>query len=117
VQALEEAQHLLDTGLPFHAHEVLEDAWKAAPESEREMWRSLAQLAVGLTHAARGNSAGATALLRRASAGLAPYGPEPPHGIDAAGLARWAQRHADLLSADDAPLAFPVPRLRRTPPP
>ncbi len=38
----------------FHAHEVLEDAWKTGPEAQRELWRGLAQLAVGLTHAAPG---------------------------------------------------------------
>src|SRR4051794_41762517 len=38
-QALAEAQHLLDAGRPFHAHEVLEDAWKSAPEEERLLWR------------------------------------------------------------------------------
>ena len=53
-----EAQRLLDAGLPFHAHEVLEAAWKAAPPDERELWRGLAQLAVGLTHLQRGNGRG-----------------------------------------------------------
>ncbi|HEY0238968.1 MAG TPA: DUF309 domain-containing protein, partial [Friedmanniella sp.] len=42
--ALAEAQRLLDAGLPFHAHEVLEASWKAAPEPERELWQGLAQL-------------------------------------------------------------------------
>src|SRR4051794_41960063 len=37
--ALAEAQRLLDAGRPFHAHEVLEDAWKSAPEAERQLWR------------------------------------------------------------------------------
>ncbi len=32
-QTLAEAQRLLDAGRPFHAHEVLEDAWKSAPEA------------------------------------------------------------------------------------
>src|SRR5439155_23761288 len=39
--ALAEAQALLDAGRPFHAHEVLEDAWKSAPEAERQLWRGL----------------------------------------------------------------------------
>ena len=55
-ESLAEAQELLDAGRPFHAHEVLEDAWKSAPEAERQLWRGLAQLAVGLTHATRGNA-------------------------------------------------------------
>src|SRR5687768_11138319 len=66
-EALREAQRLLDGGRPFHAHEVLEGAWKASAAPEREFWRGMAQLAVGLTHARRGNSAGAARLLQRAA--------------------------------------------------
>ena len=92
--ALTEAQRLLDAGMPFHAHEVLEDAWKSAPEPERELWRGLAQLAVGLTHAARGNATGATALLGRGADNIEPYRENPPHGIDVAGLVQWARNPA-----------------------
>ena len=88
--ALAEAQTLLDAGRPFHAHEVLEDAWKSAPDAERQLWRGLAQLAVGLTHAARGNAKGAATLIERGAGNLAPYADDPPHGIDVAGLVRWA---------------------------
>jgi uncharacterized protein len=56
---------LLAEGRPFHAHEVFEAAWKSVPGPERELWRGLAQIAVGLTHAGRGNAGGAVALLRR----------------------------------------------------
>ncbi|MFD0854446.1 DUF309 domain-containing protein, partial [Actinomadura adrarensis] len=63
VEALEQAQELLDADRPFHAHEVLEAAWKQAPEAERELWRGLAQMAVGVTHIRRGNGRGARALL------------------------------------------------------
>ncbi|MGH3569921.1 MAG: DUF309 domain-containing protein, partial [Pseudonocardia sp.] len=49
-ESIAQAQRLLDEGLPFSAHEVLEAAWKAAPDEQRELWRGLAQLAVGLTH-------------------------------------------------------------------
>lgn len=64
-QSLEFAQRLLDENRPFHAHEVLEASWKAAPARERELWQGLAQIAVGLTHARRGNARGAIALLSR----------------------------------------------------
>ncbi|NGO48942.1 DUF309 domain-containing protein, partial [Streptomyces ureilyticus] len=64
-QTVDEAQALLEAGKPFHAHEVFEDAWKSGPEEERALWRGLAQLAVGLTHAARGNLTGGARLLRR----------------------------------------------------
>ncbi|MER5265334.1 DUF309 domain-containing protein [Actinosynnema sp. NPDC002837] len=89
-ESLVEAQRLLDLGRPFHAHEVLEDAWKAAPEPERELWRGLAQLAVGMTHAARGNASGASALLSRGARNIIPYRDDPPHGVDVAGLVAWA---------------------------
>ena len=80
--ALALAQQLLDAGRPFHAHEVLEDAWKAAPDAERALWKGLAQLAVGLTHARRGNARGAAALLRRGAAAVDGF-PGRPYGIDA----------------------------------
>jgi predicted metal-dependent hydrolase len=90
-ETLTVAQRLLDDGLPFHAHEVLEDAWKTAPEREQALWRGLAQLAVGMTHAARGNEAGAEALLERGVRNIWPYEADPPYGIDVAGLVRWAE--------------------------
>jgi len=86
VQALAEAQRLLDAGRPFHAHEVLEAAWKAAPDADRDLWQGLAQIAVGLTHALRGNAHGAAALLRRAVRRLDGYPDQGPYGIDVAGL-------------------------------
>ncbi|HEX8094522.1 DUF309 domain-containing protein [Jatrophihabitans sp.] len=88
--SLRRAQSLLDAGRPFEAHEVLEDAWKAAPDAERELWRGLAQLAVGLTHAARGNRTGAAALISRGAGNIAGYRDRPPHGVDVAGLLAWA---------------------------
>ena len=93
-EALAEAQRLLDAGYPFHAHEVLEAAWKAADGPDRGMWKGLAQLAVGLTHLQRGNTTGAVALLRRGAEGIAAYVPEPPHRVDLAGL----QAHATALA-------------------
>jgi hypothetical protein len=107
--ALARAQQLLDTGQPFAAHEVLEAVWKATPQPERELWRGLAQLAVGITHVMRGNATGATALLRRAADSLAPYDAHAPHGIDAGQLRRWA-----ITAADDLSLASTPPQLRRT---
>jgi hypothetical protein len=113
-EALEEAQRLLDTGLPFHAHEVLEDAWKATDGPEREVWKGLAQLAVGVTHAARGNPTGASALLRRGARNISAHAQRPPHGIDVSRLVRWAHEVADELdtvAAGEARQLTP-PRLR-----
>lgn len=95
--AIATAQRLLDDGLAFHAHEVLEAAWKQAPPEHRELWRGLAQLAVGITHIQRGNHKGAQALLLRASAAIA--GGPPVHGIDVAGLVAHADALVDALSA------------------
>jgi uncharacterized protein len=61
---------LLAEGRPFHAHEVFEAAWKSASGPDRELWRGLAQIAVGLTHARRGNARGAVTLLRRGAAAV-----------------------------------------------
>ncbi|MFK4226622.1 DUF309 domain-containing protein [Streptomyces sp. NPDC019890] len=109
-QTLAEAQRLLDAGMPFHAHEVFEDAWKSGPESERELWRGLAQLAVGLTHAARGNTAGGARLLLRGADRIAGY--QDPYAIDVAGLTSWAHELAARL---DHPVdaGAEAPRLTR----
>ncbi|MFG2835364.1 DUF309 domain-containing protein [Streptomyces zaomyceticus] len=117
-ETLREAQRLLDAGMPFHAHEVFEDAWKSGPESERDLWQGLAQLAVGLTHAARGNAAGGARLLRRGADRLA-GAPEDvvtvgvTYGIDVGGLVAWARElagRAEVPAVVDA--AAEAPGLR-----
>ena len=106
-----EAQRLLDAGLPFQAHEVLEAAWKQAEPDERDLWQGLAQLAVGQTHAMRGNSAGAAALLTRGADRLSGYRELAPYGIDVTGLIAWARAASQQL--EHAGVAPPVPRLHR----
>jgi predicted metal-dependent hydrolase len=95
---VDEAQALLDAGRPFHAHEVFEDAWKSGPPDERGLWRGLAQLAVGLTHAARGNVTGGARLLRRGAGALEEWaadgGRVRPYGLELAELADWARELA-----------------------
>ncbi|WP_309224862.1 DUF309 domain-containing protein [Mycolicibacterium sp. CBMA 234] len=86
VETLSYAQELLDGGLAFNAHEVFEAAWKNGPESERLLWQSLAQLAVGITHVQRRNDGGAAALLRRAGDGLVRTSRPVPYSIDVDGL-------------------------------
>jgi hypothetical protein len=123
------ADQLLREGRPFHAHEVLEAAWKSAPPRERDLWQGLAQIAVGLTHARRGNARGAVALLRRGTQRVRAYQdqhqpdqPQPPagserdhpYGLDipavlatADDLATRIERHG----LDDLPPADLTPRL------
>ncbi|MFJ8449814.1 DUF309 domain-containing protein [[Kitasatospora] papulosa] len=120
-----EAQRLLDAGMPFHAHEVFEDAWKSGPDAERELWRGLAQMAVGLTHAARGNAAGGARLLRRGAVAVEAFRTSDPHGIGVEGLITWAEELAGRVEPSGpgsgagegvSPGVDPVaeaPRLRR----
>jgi hypothetical protein len=94
------AQQLLTDGRPFHAHEVLEASWKAAPAAERDFWQGLAQLAVGLTHARRGNAAGAVTLLRRGAGRIRPYAGAGPHGVPVARVADTAEALATQIGRD-----------------
>ncbi len=106
--ALDLAQQLIDAGQAFRAHEVLEASWKAAPPAERDLWQGLAQVAVGLTHAQRGNARGAAALLRRGAERVAGYAGEPaPHGVVAARVALDAGGLADLIEHDGLAAARP----------
>jgi hypothetical protein len=108
------ADEMLAAGRPFHAHEVLEASWKAAPPEERDFWQGLAQLAVGLTHARRGNARGAVALLRRGTAGIRLYAGVDPHGVQVTLIAEVAENLAGRIEregtagVDDADLRLPL---------
>jgi hypothetical protein len=65
-QAWDEALDCLQRDLPFHAHEIFEQRWKCAPETERDVWRALAQWGAALTQQARGNAVGQKRLAMRA---------------------------------------------------
>ncbi|GHH71746.1 hypothetical protein GCM10017673_25710 [Streptosporangium violaceochromogenes] len=97
-EALAQARRLLGEGRPFHAHEVLEARWRAAPRQERELWRGLAQICVALTHLQRGNRRGASALFARGAAVISPYGP-PYEEIASAAHALNAARDLDAGEA------------------
>lgn len=77
----------------------MEAAWKNGPVNERELWRGLAQLAVGITHVQRGNLKGAITLLRRASGHLTHADRPAPHAIDLAGLVEYVNALIDDLAA------------------
>jgi uncharacterized membrane-anchored protein len=115
--ALADAEGLLAAGRPFAAHEVLEAAWKAAPPPERDLWRGLAQIAVGLTHLQRGNTTGAVALLRRGAERVAEEQRTAPHGIDVPGVARYARDLADTIATSETPVTPGPLHLRTSAPP
>ncbi|WP_227997995.1 DUF309 domain-containing protein [Nocardia australiensis] len=116
-QTLSYAQQLLDEGLAFNAHEVLEAAWKNGPFAERMLWQGLAQYAVALTHIQRGNPKGARTLLTRAITRLTDYQSDDsretdiafPYEIDGPGLIAHAK---SLLAELDSATAISAQRLR-----
>lgn len=94
MESLQLARCLVKEGRPFAAHEVMEARWKAGPADERDLlWQGLAQLCVGLTHAARGNSAGAHRLVERGAGRLAAYGAGggSTYGLDLVSVVAWAR--------------------------
>jgi hypothetical protein len=116
------ADRLLRDGRPFHAHEVLEASWKTGPARERDLWQGLAQIAVGLTHAHRGNARGAVTLLTRGTQRVRAYqaqadGPadrDRPYGIDLAAFLAASDDMAARIGRDGLagiPAADLKPRL------
>lgn len=88
------AERAFADGLPFHAHEILEERWRRTSGGEREVWRALAQFAASVTHAARGNRVGAAALDGRAQRTLTSLQPWPEAlPWDRATTLRWCEQH------------------------
>ena len=90
------ARSLVAQGRPFSAHEILEARWKAGPAEERDLWQGLAQICVGLTHAARGNTVGAARLVERGAGLLDAYaaGGGPTYSLDLAEVVACARGRA-----------------------
>jgi len=99
------AQDLLDGGLAFNAHEVLEGRMEERSGGGAVAMARAAQLAVGITHVQRATPRVPVAVLRRASGRLADAR-VAPHGIDAAG---WPSGPMRLST-----ISRPVPRSRRS---
>lgn len=93
--AVTEALDYLESGRPFHAHEVLEQRWRCAPEGEQDWWRALAQAAAGATLAARGNIVGAQRLAARSHDMVTG---QPPVTVSAKAPAAQIAALVDLLS-------------------
>lgn len=110
-RALTLAGELLAKGRPFGAHEVLEAAWKVAPEDERDLWQGLAQLCVSLTHAERGNAIGADRLLARAEERLAGCADVAArHRVDLGAVLTWARAALGDPARRSAPVGLPPAR-------
>jgi predicted metal-dependent hydrolase len=105
---------LLRAGNYFGAHEAWETAWKQARDTDdAEFFKGLSQLGAGWTHLLRGNSHGATTLLRRGLSRVERY-PDGHRGIHTRALADRAQRDATaveqgtLQPGEHAPITPPV---------
>ena len=96
---------LLNSAHYFHAHEVLEDVWRAAAPTDRQFFQGLIQVAVALHHHSRGNLAGCKSLLTRAGRNLSGY-PDGHLGLDLNSLRRSL---AEWQQALDQGVALPSP--------
>lgn len=77
-----------NAGEHWHAHEVLEDLWRATAEPERRrFYQGIIQLAAAFVHAERGNLRGVQRLLAKAEAKLQAVS-SPYLGLDVAALLR-----------------------------
>jgi len=98
-QTIAAAQRFLDDDQPFQAHEILESTWKQRRDAgldDAGLWQGLAQLAVGLTHAQRGNTVGATTLLRRGATTLRDHNGPPA-------IIGWADEAAANIAEGSTP--------------
>ena len=99
IEAIARADELIRDGRPFTAHEVLEAVWHVSPPDERRFWQGLAQVAVGLTHAQRGNAVGAAALLSRGADRVARHVGET-YGVDVRLLVQKCFQLAERIERD-----------------
>lgn len=90
-----------DTGRYFPAHEAWETAWKQSRDTpDAEFFKGLSQLGAGYVHLLRGNSHGATTLLRRAARRLREY-PPGHFGVSTREVADRAEADAESIERGD----------------
>ena len=97
-----ECVRLYHAGAHWHAHEVLEDLWRATRDPERRrFYQGIIQLAAAFVHAERGNMRGVRRLLAKAAAKLEAVS-SPCLGLDVAALLRAMGGAADEARAAEA---------------
>ena len=98
-----ECIRLYNAGRHWHAHEALEDLWRATADPERRLFfQAVIQLAAAFVHAERGNMRGVRRLLAKSRAKLATV-PSPYLALDVAELLRAmaaAAGEAQAVAAD-----------------
>lgn len=106
----------LNRGLWYECHETLEDLWKARPKDapERDLYKGILMIAVGLYHHGKGHPLGALRKLPRAVELLAPYAPTC-QGVDVAELIACCARLLGHLADAHADAPIPTRLLPRIP--
>ncbi|MCA1572453.1 MAG: DUF309 domain-containing protein [Chloroflexi bacterium] len=90
----------------WHAHEVWETLWRAAPDEDRDFYQGLIQVAAGLLHLQRRNLRGARNKLREGLDKLYSYQPAH-HGVFVNELIGEAKRLLDDLDNGHLPYLIP----------
>lgn len=72
---IEAALVLLEHGLPFESHELMEHFWREAEGPDKELFQGLAQAAAALVHQKNNNSSGANSLWLKAQEKLGSLSP------------------------------------------
>jgi predicted metal-dependent hydrolase len=105
--SFERGLELIRAGEFFAAHEELEDAWRAAEQSERDFLQGLVHVAVAWYQAGRGNRVGCERQLEKARRRLAPYAPAH-RGVDIAALLTQLEAAAKTVESGSLDLSQPV---------
>ena len=98
---------LVRDGRGFEAHELLEDLWRAAEPSERDLYQGLVHVAVATYQETRGNGVGRTRQLEKALRRLTPSAPSY-EGVAVGPLLAWCRE--SLAAEHCAPLPPDEPR-------
>lgn len=98
IRRFDRALALFEAGAWFTCHEVLERLWLDETRPQRDVYKGILQIAVGLLHEDNGNRAGALRLLERGASHLAPFLPAW-FGVDLATLRDEALRLRAVLAA------------------
>ncbi len=92
----------------FEAHEELEEAWRAAPEEERDFYQGLVHVTVAWYQAGRGNRVGCERQLEKAARRLGPFAPEH-RGVAVASVLEQVKSAARIVAQGS--LELPPPQL------
>jgi predicted metal-dependent hydrolase len=97
---------LIRAGSFFDAHEALEDAWRAAPDGERDFFQGLVHVAVAWYQAERANRVGCERQLDKARRRLSPFTPSH-RGVDVASVLSQVDDAAHTVAAGSLQLVRP----------